>query len=77
MGPTYIPENRYDSEGWFCQNVTMLRSRSGRRKKRTIGNRRSTDHDMAAAAGRDVAAVVVKLFSGQPIPARLLEHAAC
>src|SRR5271166_7177340 len=43
-------------------------------EKRTIRNRRSTDHDMATAAGRDVATVVVKLFSGQPVPARLLEH---
>jgi hypothetical protein len=31
VGPTYIPENRYESDGWFCQNATMLRSRSGRR----------------------------------------------
>ncbi len=33
VGPTYMPENRYDSDGWFCQNATMLRSRSGRRRK--------------------------------------------
>ena len=32
VGPTYIPENRYDSDGWFCQNAIMLRSRSGRRR---------------------------------------------
>src|SRR5580692_2175200 len=32
VGPTYIPEKRYESDGWFCQNVNMLRSRSGRRK---------------------------------------------
>src|ERR1700730_16310948 len=33
VGPTYMPEKRYDNEGWFCQNVTILRSRSGRRRK--------------------------------------------
>ena len=33
VGPTYMPENRYESDGWFCQNISMLRSRSGRRKK--------------------------------------------
>src|SRR3979490_3299574 len=33
VGPTYMPENRYDSDGWFCQKATMLRNRSGRRRK--------------------------------------------
>src|ERR1700674_4583720 len=32
VGPTYMPENRYESDGWFCQNASMLRSRSGRRR---------------------------------------------
>src|ERR1039457_3605523 len=33
VGPTYMPEKRYESDGWFCQNVSMLRSRSGRRRR--------------------------------------------
>src|SRR5450432_1606278 len=32
VGPMNVPENRYDSEGWFCQYVTRLRSKSGRRR---------------------------------------------
>ena len=31
VGPMNWPENRYDSDGWCCQKVIMLRSRSGRR----------------------------------------------
>ena len=27
------PENRYDSEGWLCQNVIRLVSKAGLRKK--------------------------------------------
>src|ERR1700686_1652063 len=33
VGPTNMTENRYENDGWFCQNASMLRSRSGRRRK--------------------------------------------
>src|ERR1700733_5617075 len=28
-----MPEKRYDNDGWFCQKATMLRNKSGRRRK--------------------------------------------
>ena len=52
----------------------MLRSRSGRRRKGLSNDSRSADHDMAAAAGGDVAAIVGEFFSGQPIMARFFEE---
>ena len=32
VGPRNSPEKRYDSDGWLCQYVIRLRSRSGRRR---------------------------------------------
>ena len=46
-------------------------------QQRTIQHGRSADHDMAAAAGCDMATVVVEFFSGQAISARFFERAAC
>jgi hypothetical protein len=43
-------------------------------QERAVQHGRSADHDMAAAAGSEVAAVVGEFFSGQPIMARFLEE---
>src|SRR5271167_4682652 len=39
---------------------------------RAVHHRRSADYDMASAAGRDMAAVVVEFFRSQAITARFL-----
>src|SRR5450755_1740529 len=43
-------------------------------QERAVQDGRSSDHNMAATAGSEVAAVVGKFFSGQPITARFLEE---
>ena len=43
-------------------------------QERAVQHGRSADHDMAAAAGSEMAAVIGEFFSGQPITARFLEE---
>ena len=43
-------------------------------QKRAVRDRRPADHDMAAAAGGDMASVVGEFLGGQPVTARFLEE---
>ena len=74
VGPTYIPENRYESDGWFCQNASMLRSRSGRRRKGLSSTVAPPITIWLPPPVAMMAAVIGEFFGGQPILARFLEE---
>ncbi len=60
------PENRYDIDGWFCQNPTMLRSRSGRRRNGLSSGVRRADHHVIAAAGAGMPSIQHEFLRAQP-----------
>ena len=67
-----MPENRYASDGWFCQKAIMLRRRSRPAQQRTVGHGGRAEHDVAAAAGGQVAAVIGELAGDQAVLVRFV-----
>ncbi len=57
------PENRYESDGWFCQYATIELEEIGPPQERAVGRCVSAEHDVVAAAGSGVAAVEHEFFA--------------
>ena len=83
VGPMNRPEKRYESEGWCCQYVMMLRSRSGRRSIGLSAGGRAAERQVIAAAGAGVGAVEMERLcaeaggAGVGVHAQVMSTSSC
>ena len=62
VGPMKSPENKYESDGWFCQKPIRLREQIGTAQKSAVGGSAAADNDVITAAGAGMASVEHELF---------------
>ena len=66
VGPMNRPENRYESDGQPLPVEHDALEQVRPAQERTVGRRRTAEHDVVAAAGAGVAAVDHELVGAEP-----------